>query len=67
MMDDKEKSVSIVVKDFSLSLKRKHLLTRKVKSEVPLLRNVSAEIQGGQLVAIMGGSGIQALYFFFNK
>lgn len=50
------KPISVSVQDFSLSLLKKGMFSKEVK-EVHLLRNISTQIQGGQLVAIMGGSG----------
>lgn len=54
--------VNIVVEHFSLSIQQKKFFSRKVVHEVPLLYDISASITGGQLVAIMGGSGTSSSF-----
>jgi hypothetical protein len=49
--------VGVVVSNFSLSLLKKGLFSNNA-NEVKLLRGITADIVGGQLVAIMGGSGM---------
>lgn len=62
-MDGPVKPVGVVVNNFSLSLLKKGLLSKK-SSEVKLLRGITADIHGGQLVAIMGGSGMKDCFYF---
>lgn len=52
-------------KSFLSKLMRKEREGEREKESVKLLRDISADIQGGQLVAIMGGSGIFSIFSFY--
>lgn len=57
-MERVEHPIGVTVHDVSLSLQKKKSFFSNEMQEVKLLHNITADIQGGQLVAIMGGSGM---------